>query len=73
MKSAATKPVFFVGWDVGAWNCDRNGRSRDAIVILNESRSIIGKPWRGNLRECIISAQQTQKGLKAGYAFGLFG
>jgi hypothetical protein len=68
MKSSTTKSVFFVGWDVGAWNCDKNGRSRDAIVILNESRSIVGKPWRGNLRESIISARQTNEWLKAVFA-----
>ena len=26
---------FSIGWDVGGWNCDKNQRSRDAIVILN--------------------------------------
>ena len=40
----------FLGWDVGGWNCDKNGKSRDAIVILNQNLEIVGKPWRGNLR-----------------------
>jgi len=28
-------PSFYIGWDVGGWNCDKNGKSRDAIVILD--------------------------------------
>lgn len=49
-------PPFFIGWDVGGWNCDKNGKSRDAIVILDESLAIVGKPWRGNLRATINTA-----------------
>jgi hypothetical protein len=26
---------FFIGWDVGGWNCDKNRESRDALVILD--------------------------------------
>lgn len=44
---------FFVGWDVGGWNCDRNRNSRDAIVVLDGSGIESGKPWRGNLRSTI--------------------
>lgn len=25
---------YFIGWDVGAWNCDDNSRSRDALAVL---------------------------------------
>lgn len=46
---------YFVGWDVGGWNCDNNPKSRDAIVILDHQRNLVGKPWRGNLREIINS------------------
>lgn len=46
----------YFGWDVGAWNCDRNSRSRDAIVVLDDALTLIGKPWRGNLRETINGA-----------------
>ena len=36
----------FVGWDVGAWNCDRNDKSRDALVVLAEGAH--GNPrWAG--------------------------
>lgn len=44
---------FTIGWDVGGWNCDHNGKSRDAIVILDAALQIVGKPWRGNLRTTI--------------------
>lgn len=47
---------FYIGWDVGGWNCDKNGKSRDAIVILDAALQIVGKPWRGNLRAVINSA-----------------
>lgn len=47
----------FMGWDVGAWNCDR-GRSRDALCVLTgssfEDLRFTGRPWRGNLRGRIV-------------------
>lgn len=49
-------PLFYIGWDVGGWNCDKNGKSRDAIVILDAVLQIVGKPWRGNLRTTINAA-----------------
>ena len=27
---------YYVGWDVGAWHCDKNTNSMDAIAVLNE-------------------------------------
>ncbi|WP_228276473.1 hypothetical protein [Dechloromonas sp. H13] len=48
--------MYYVGWDVGGWNCDKNGKSRDALVILDANRNIVGKPWRGNLRAAINEA-----------------
>lgn len=42
-----------IGWDVGGWNCDKNPRSRDALVVLDAHRNLLGVPWRGNLREAI--------------------
>jgi len=53
MSGASQTPTFFIGWDVGGWNCDRNPASRDAVVILDSSRAIVGRPWRGNLRTSI--------------------
>lgn len=52
--------TYAVGWDVGGWNCDRNPRSRDAIVILDPQMQIAGTPWRGNLRHLINKAQTTR-------------
>lgn len=52
---------FFIGWDVGGWNCDRNKNSRDAIVILDSDLSIVGRPWRGNLRHIINEANSSKE------------
>ena len=57
--SAAPAPDCFIGWDVGGWNCDRNGKSRDAIVVLDADRRRIGHPWRGNLRQVLNEAGST--------------
>jgi len=54
---------FYIGWDVGGWNCDKNGTSRDAIVILDSSLNLVGEPWRGNLREDINNATTAQEWL----------
>ncbi len=53
MTGADQKSEWFIGWDVGGWNCDNNPKSRDAIVILDAKHEIVGMPWRGNLSECI--------------------
>lgn len=50
---------FYIGWDVGGWNCEKNGKSRDAIVILDDSLTIVGTPWRGNLRVSICGSSST--------------
>ena len=47
---------YYIGWDVGGWNCDKNAVSRDAIVIMDADRAVIGTPWRGNLRHTINNA-----------------
>ncbi|NCF65296.1 MAG: hypothetical protein GWP61_04935 [Chloroflexi bacterium] len=52
---------FSIGWDVGGWNCDKNQRSRDAIVILNPDLEIMGVPWRGNLRRLINDAHTSEE------------
>lgn len=51
---------YYIGWDVGGWNCDRNANSRDAIVILDDDLSVIGSLWRGNLRDAINSAESSR-------------
>ena len=59
--SAQQSPVYFIGWDVGGWNCDKNSKSRDAIVILDGSLRLVGNPWRGNLRESINEAESASE------------
>lgn len=43
MKLNVTSRSLYIGSDVGAWNCDKNGKSREAIVILDESLAIVGE------------------------------
>jgi hypothetical protein len=59
MSQAPQSTTFYIGWDVGGWNCDKNSKSRDAIVILDAHRAILGQPWRGNLRTLINEAANT--------------
>jgi hypothetical protein len=69
MRNTAPMPIsFYIGWDVGGWNCDTNRNSRDAIVILDDKRSIIGTPWRGNLRLTINKSDTTRSWLEALFA-----
>lgn len=60
MKDASPASPYFIGWDVGGWNCDRNSKSRDAILILDSDLTIVGKPWRGNLRATINESATTR-------------
>ncbi|MHB1348946.1 MAG: hypothetical protein ACYCYR_03655 [Desulfobulbaceae bacterium] len=55
---------YFIGWDVGGWNCDKNNRSRDAIVILDSKLDVAGTPWRGNLRDAINEAKTSRDWLR---------
>jgi hypothetical protein len=46
---------YYVGWDVGAWNCD-GGSSRDALVVLEDGTdgpTPTGRPWWSNLRSLL--------------------
>lgn len=52
--------TYYVGWDVGGWNCDKNPASRDALVILDSARKLVGTPWRGNLRRLFNEASSAQ-------------
>jgi len=49
--------TYYMGWDAGGWNCDKNFKSRDAIVILNDDNEQVGKPFRGNLSKTISASQ----------------
>lgn len=55
---------FYIGWDVGGWNCDNNGNSRDAIAILDSELALCGQPWRGNLRECINRSRSSREWIR---------
>ena len=68
MKGAMQAPEYFVGWDVGGWNCDNNSRSKDALVILDASLNIVGEPWRGNLRADINAANTSEGWVQALFA-----
>lgn len=61
-------PSFYIGWDVGGWNCDKNGKSRDAIVVLDAALQIVGKPWRGNLLTTINAATGSEAFINALFA-----
>jgi predicted nuclease with RNAse H fold len=56
---------YYLGWDVGGWNCDRNRNSRDALAVLGVSGSRIGETWRGNLRSSINESGSTHVFLKS--------
>lgn len=58
-------PRYYIGWDVGGWNCDRNAASRDALVILDEQRRLLGTPWRGNLRTTLNACRGTEEFVQA--------
>lgn len=66
--NAEDVPHYAIGWDVGGWNCDHNGASRDALVILDRDGGLLGRPWRGNLRETINAASDTADWLDALFA-----
>lgn len=68
MNGMAHASSFTIGWDVGGWNCDKNGKSRDALVILDSGLSIVGKPWRGNLRVAINQATDSADWIKRLFA-----
>jgi hypothetical protein len=68
MSEAKRLDQFFIGWDVGGWNCDNNRASRDALVILDARRNIVGKPWRGNLRTTLNDAGNTRTWLERLFA-----
>ncbi|KPW19626.1 hypothetical protein ALO83_102548 [Pseudomonas cannabina pv. alisalensis] len=60
MRPVKEKFTYYVGWDVGGWNCDKNPASRDALVILDSARALVGTPWRGNLRSLFNEASSAE-------------
>lgn len=71
MSHVSQSRSFYIGWDVGGWNCDKNGKSRDAVVILDAALQIVGKPWRGNLRTTINASTGSDAFIQS--LFGLCG
>lgn len=65
MGTTGMDSTLYIGWDVGGWNCDKNNKSRDALVILDGNRQLLGTPWRGNLRHIINEAENTQQWVEA--------
>lgn len=53
---------YFVGWSVGAWNCD-DAKRQDALVVLHEGVDgveIAGMPMRGNVRNILVGAHREE-------------
>jgi hypothetical protein len=63
MSPVSNSASYYLAPDMGAWNCDRNGKSRDALVILDSACNIVGVPWRKNLRDDINRATSTREWL----------
>lgn len=63
-------PHYSIGWDVGAWYCEKNAKSRDAIFILDPEGRDLGEPFRGGLRRCINEAQDPEQLIDALFALG---
>ncbi|WP_374323137.1 hypothetical protein [Aquipseudomonas alcaligenes] len=63
MTATVCSPLF-IGWDVGAWNCDKNPNSRDALVVIDSQRRLLGRPWRGSLRRLINQSVDTDDYLR---------
>jgi hypothetical protein len=59
LKSKLKTFAFYIGWDVGGWNCEKNANSRDALAILDADLNLIGQPWRGNLTDAINAASDS--------------
>ena len=70
MSASLPNSTYYIGWDVGGWNCDKNGKSRDAIAILNAVLQVAGSAWRGNLRDTINKADDTAAFFCAWFAPG---
>ena len=65
MNSTLGGFAIYIGWDVGGWNCDKNKSSRDALVVLDANRTLLGQPWRGNLCAAINQANTTAEWVQA--------
>lgn len=57
--------TLYIGWDAGGWNCERNANSRDALIVLDADRNLVGEPWRGNLRQSINECNTAHEWIRA--------
>lgn len=51
---------YYIGWDVGAWSCNANKNSCDAIVMLDSEKKIVGSPWRDSLNKIIFGSETVE-------------
>ncbi len=58
--TGAASATCFVGWDVGGRNRNRNTKSRDALVIVDDTLALVGRSWRGSLR-AVVNASGTAR------------
>lgn len=59
---------YFLGWDVGAWNCNKRSKSQDALAVLADNDGLLalqGKVFRGPLRTEIAEVATVASLLKA--------
>jgi hypothetical protein len=58
--------TYFLGWDVGGWNCERNKKSGDALFLLTEDENnnnalnVVGGCHHPNLRPILCENQGEQ-------------
>lgn len=53
---------YFVGWSVGAWNCD-DAKRKDALVVLHAdggTLEVTGMPVRANVRSLIVTTHREE-------------
>jgi len=61
-------PHYSIGWDVGAWYCEKNANSRDALIVLDSEGREMGRPFRGGLRRWINEAEGSEEWIDALFA-----
>jgi|688.fasta_scaffold384539_2 hypothetical protein len=56
---------YYIGWDVGAWHCKKDSKSKDAFAIIDENRNLIGNLWETNggtdLKSIILKTVKKEK------------
>jgi len=69
--SEAFDSTFYIGWDVGAWHCDRPAGSQDAFCILERKRGTRELDFlgvsRGNFRQDLLNINDCESFVKAAF------